>query len=148
GCFARFVITETRAQEPIVDLSLFRRPAFAIANLLNVLANCAMFAIWLLVPYYIVNVLGYSATTGGFLLMACPITTALAAPIAGRLSDTLGTRMLSAIGLGVEAAGLWSISQLDSSSQAASVMLALGLVGFGLGMFQAPNMSFVMGVIA
>jgi MFS family permease len=107
-----------------------------------------MFAIWLLVPYYIVNMLGYSATTGGLLLMACPITTALAAPIAGRLSDMSGTRVLSAIGLGLEAAGLWSISQLDASSQAASVILALGLVGFGLGMFQAPNMSFVMGAIA
>jgi EmrB/QacA subfamily drug resistance transporter len=148
GCFARFVITENRVQAPIVDLSLFRRPAFAIANLLNVLANCAMFAVWLLVPYYIVNMLGYPATTGGLLLMACPITTALAAPIAGRLSDTLGTRVLSAIGLGLEAAGLWSIGHLSASSQVASVMLALGLVGFGLGMFQAPNMSFVMGAIA
>ncbi len=148
GCFARFIITENRVQAPIVDLSLFRRPAFAIANLLTVLANCAMFAVWLLVPYYIVNVLGYPATTGGLLLMACPITTALAAPIAGRLSDTLGTRVLSAAGLGLEAVGLWRISQLGASSPAASVMLALALVGFGLGMFQTPNMSFVMGAIA
>jgi len=147
GCFAGFLATETRVNAPLVDLSLFRRVAFALANLLNVLANCAMFAIWLLIPYYIVNVLGYPAATGGLLLMACPLTTALAAPLAGGLSDIFGTSRLSALGLGLEALGLWSISRLDASTQAWEVMIALGLVGFGLGMFQTPNMSFVMGAI-
>ncbi len=148
GCFATFLTRETRIQAPLVDLSLFRSPAFAIANVLNVLANCAMFAIWLLVPYYIVNILGYSATTGGLLLMVCPVATALAAPVAGRLSDTLGTRSLSALGLGLESAGLWDLHYCEASSPALPVMLALGLVGFGLGVFQTPNMSFVMGSIA
>lgn len=147
GCFASFLVTERRVSAPIIDLSFFRRPAFAVANLLNVMANCAMFAIWLLVPYYIVNLLGYSATTGGLLLMACPLATALAAPLAGRLADKLGTNLLSALGLGLEALGLWSISHLEASAQAVTVIAALGLVGLGLGVFQVPNMSFVMGAI-
>lgn len=147
GCFALFLVTEARAAAPIVDLSLFRRPAFAIANLLNVLANCAMFAIWLLVPYYLVNTLGYSATTGGFVLMACPLATALAAPVAGRLSDALGANVLSPIGLALETIGLWSISHLGDSASALEVLVSLSLVGFGLGAFQTPNMSFVMGSI-
>jgi MFS family permease len=111
------------------------------------MANCAMFAIWLLVPYYIVNLLGYSATTGGFLLMTCPLATALIAPLAGRLADTMGTSRLSALGLAVETLGLWSISRLGASAQAEVVIVALGLVGVGLGVFQTPNMSFVMGTI-
>ena len=146
-CLAGFLVTETRVNAPVVDLSLFRRPAFSVANLLNVLANCAMFAIWLLVPYYIVNALGYPAKTGGVLLMACPLATALAAPLAGTLSDRLDTSPLSTLGLGIEALGLWCISRLDTASSSVSVALALGLVGLGLGMFQTPNMSFVMGAI-
>ncbi len=146
-CFAGFVVAEARVAAPVVDLSLFRRPAFTVANLLNVLANCAMFAIWLLVPYYIVNALGYPALAGGVLLMACPLATALAAPLAGTLSDRLGTSLLSTLGLGIEALGLWSISRLDTASSSASVALALALVGLGLGIFQTPNMSFVMGAI-
>jgi EmrB/QacA subfamily drug resistance transporter len=146
-CFAGFVVTEARVDAPVVDLSLFRRPAFTIANLLNVLANCAMFAIWLLVPYYIVNALGYPAMAGGVLLMACPLATALAAPLAGTLSDRLGTSLLSTLGLGAEALGLWSISRLNGTSSSVSVALALALVGLGLGAFQTPNMSFVMGAI-
>lgn len=146
-CFAGFVITEARVNAPVVDLSLFRRPAFTVANLLNVLANCAMFAIWLLVPYYIVNALGYPAFTGGVLLMACPLATALAAPLAGWLSDHLGTSLLSTLGLGIGALGLWCISRLGTASTSVSVALTLALVGLGLGTFQTPNMSFIMGAI-
>lgn len=145
--FAGFVVTERRVVSPVVDLSLFHHPAFVVANTLNVLANCSVFAIWLLVPYYIVNALGYPATTGGLLLMATPLATALAAPLAGKLSDQLGTGVLSSLGLGLEALGLWSISQLDSSSNALMVTMALGCVGLGLGVFQTPNMSFIMGAI-
>lgn len=147
GCFAGFLATEVRVSTPIVDLRLFRRAEFALANLLNVLANCAMFAIWLLVPYYIVTVLGYPAATGGLLLMACPLTTALVAPLAGRLSDKLDTSRLSALGLGLEALGLWGISRLGAAASASEVILTLGVVGAGLGLFQTPNMSFVMGSI-
>lgn len=146
-CLVAFVMIEARTPAPVVDLGLFRRPAFTVANALNILANCSMFAIWLLVPYYIVNTLGYTARTGGLLLTACPATTALVAPFAGTLSDRLGTARLSSLGLGVEALGLWAIARLDAGSNAMAVILALGLVGLGLGLFQAPNMSFVMGSI-
>ncbi|MBI3249386.1 MAG: MFS transporter [Deltaproteobacteria bacterium] len=147
GSFATFLAYERRSATPIIDLSLFRHAAFAIANALNVLANCAMFAIWLLVPYYLVNVLGYQATFGGLLLMACPLATAFAAPLAGRLSDSIGTGPLSAVGLGIESVGLWLLSRLDTATPELSVVAALSLVGFGLGVFQTPNMSFVMGTI-
>jgi hypothetical protein len=51
------------------------------------------------------------------------------------------------VGLGFEAIGLWSISQLSVTSGAIPVIFTLALVGVGLGLFQAPNMSFVMGAI-
>jgi EmrB/QacA subfamily drug resistance transporter len=146
-CLAVFIIVELRAPAPVVDLHLFRRLPFTVANLLNILANCSVFAIWLLVPYYIVNTLGHSARSGGLVLTMCPAATALIAPLAGKLSDRLGTARLSSLGLGVEALGLWSIAQLHSDSDTLTVILALGFVGLGLGLFQAPNMSFVMGAI-
>ena len=146
-CLGVFVFAERRAAAPVVDLELFRRPAFSIANLLNLMSNCAMFPIWLLVPYYLVNALGYSAIAGGVLLVPNPLGAALAAPVAGRLSDRIGTGRLSTLGLGIEALGLWAISRLGAGSGPVSVILALGLVGFGLGVFQVPNLSFVMGAI-
>ena len=145
--FALFVKVEQRAHPPVVDLSLFRSPAFALANALNVLANGAMFAIWLLVPHYLVQVLRYPETTAGLVLVATPLATALVAPLAGVLADRLGTRLLSSVGLGLEACGLWLMSALHGETATLPVVLTLGLVGAGIGLFQVPNMSFVMGAI-
>ena len=80
--------------------------------------------------------------------MACPLATALAAPLAGWLSDRLGTSLLSTLGLGTETLGLWCISRLEAASSSLSIALTLALVGLGLGIFQTPNMSFVMGAIS
>ena len=145
--FALFLKTENTVEAPVVDLVLFRQPAFALANVLNVLANGTMFAIWLLVPHYIVQVLQYPETTGGLLLIATPLAMALVAPVAGKLTDRIGTGLLSSLGLGLEACGLWFMSSLNSEADVVLVILTLGLVGVGFGLFQVPNMSFVMGAI-
>jgi EmrB/QacA subfamily drug resistance transporter len=144
---AGFIITEMRVSAPVIRLSLFQRPTFVLANVLTVLANCARFAVGLLVPYYLLTILRYPATTGGTLMLAAAMMTALAAPVSGKLSDRFGTTRLSSLGLAVEALGLWMISRLDAEADYLSVAVALGVVGLGLGMFEAPNMSFVMGAV-
>ena len=146
-CFSGFIIMESRVRAPVVNLSLFRHPPFVIANFLGVLANCARFAVGLLVPYYVIEVLRYPATTGGTLMLAAAVMTPLAAPLAGKFSDRFGTAGLSALGLAVEGLGLWMISRLDAQAEYLFVAVALSVVGLGLGMFEAPNMSFVMGAI-
>jgi DHA2 family multidrug resistance protein-like MFS transporter len=119
-----------------------------LANLASLLANLAMFAVWLLVPYYIVDVLHYPATSGGTLLAPCPLGMALAAPLSGFLADRFGTRPLQAPGLAVEAVGLLLTSRLGPDASYVSVALALILIGLGLGMFTVANMKYVMGAIA
>jgi EmrB/QacA subfamily drug resistance transporter len=146
-CFSGFIVTERRVSAPVINLSLFAHPPFVIANLLAVLANCARFAIGLLVPYYVIEVLRYSATTGGTLMLAAAMMTPLAAPVAGRFSDRFGTAVLSALGLSLEGLGLWMVSRLDAQSEYFFVAVALCIVGLGLGVFETPNMSFVMGAI-
>jgi EmrB/QacA subfamily drug resistance transporter len=145
--FAGFIVTERRCAQPVVDLSLLT-PGLTLANLANLLANLAMFAVWLLVPYYIVDVLHYPAATGGMLLAPCPLGMALAAPIAGFLSDRFGTRRLQIPGLALEAAGLFLVSRLGASSSYAVVAVALMMVGLGIGAFTVANMNYVMSTIA
>jgi MFS family permease len=140
-------MTEARASAPVVDLRLFRRPHFIIANLLTVLANCARFGIGLLMPYYVISVLRYPATIGGSLMLATALMTTLVAPLSGKLSDRFGTSHLSSLGLALEGLGLWLISRLHGQADYLSLAIALGVVGLGLGLFEAPNMSFVMGSI-
>jgi len=114
------------------------------AGLLAFLANFAQFAVWLLAPYYLVTQRGLSATAGGLLFMLAPLATALAAPIAGRVTDRWGPRGPMVLGLAAEAAGLVLVGRCGASTPLALVGAALALVGLGLGMFQVPNLAQVM----
>jgi MFS family permease len=95
----------------------------------------------------VIDVLHYSAAAGGTLMLSAALMTPLAAPLAGRLSDRVGTVGLSSLGLALEGIGLWMVSRLDAQADYFSVAVALGVVGLGLGLFEAPNMSFMMGAI-
>ena len=142
-----WVAVERRSSNPVIDLSLLRNTPFTVANLLNVVANATMFAIWLLTPYYLVTVRGLSTIAGGLMLGIAPLATAIAAPIAGRILRTVRTSVLSTVGLTLEAAGLLAVAFTDADTPLLFVAGAFALVGVGLGLFTVPNLLFVMGSI-
>lgn len=111
---------------------------------LSFVANGSIFAIWLLAPFYLVTARGLSATVGGALFMLAPLGTAVAAPLAGRLAASIGPRALMVAGLALEAAGLFVLSRAGSATPLALLALTLFAAGFGLGLFQVPNMTIVL----
>jgi len=131
--------------DPVVDLGLLRRPAFLIANLLNLIANGAAFVGWLFVPEFVVDELGSPVIVGGVVLAASPAAMALVAPLAGRWSDRYGASAVATAGLVAQTAGLAAGVVLARERSVLGLALALALVGAGLGLFTVPNMSSVMG---
>jgi len=111
---------------------------------LAALSNGAQFAVWLLAPFYLVRVLGLDAAHGGMFFMLTPLATAVMSPLAGRLTDRMGSRVPMALGLVMEAAGLLLISRFTAGTPYAAVAVGLGLVGAGVGLFQVPNLARVM----
>jgi MFS family permease len=135
---------ESRSAHPLVAArDVLRAPVLATGGL-SFVANAAIFAIWLLAPFYIVSVRGLSASAGGVLFMLTPLGTAVAAPLAGWLTDRLGVRAPMVAGLVLEAVGLGALARAEAATPLPAVALALGAAGFGLGVFQVPNMASVM----
>jgi EmrB/QacA subfamily drug resistance transporter len=145
--FVVFVRWEGRVAEPIVDLALFRDRRFGAANLMNLLGNLTMFGVWLLVPYYLVQGLGLAPLTAGLLLSCVPAATSLVAPLAGWLSDRVGPWWPSLGGLLLQVLALLLIARLDAGSPIAWVATTLLLLGLAIGLFLAPNLSFIMGAV-
>jgi len=121
--------------------------SFAAANGAHLLANAALFAIWLLVPYYLIDRRGFPAGAGGLLFAAAPLAQACAMPLGGRAVDRGLGRGLAVFGLVVESFGLWQTGRLDATAGAGEILLALGLAGFGSGLFIVANMHYVMNAL-
>ena len=132
-----------RAPRLVAAADLMRRPVIA-ASALAFVANAGIFSIWLLAPFYIVAARGLDASAAGVLFMLTPLGTTLAAAPAGRLADGIGPRVLVATGLGLEALGLGLLSRADATTPIALLAAALFGAGFGLGLFQVPNMAVIM----
>jgi EmrB/QacA subfamily drug resistance transporter len=145
--FGLFGWLETRIAAPMVDLALFRNRLFVTANLTNLLGNLTMFGLWLLVPYYLVDGLKLAPVSAGLLLSVVPAVTSLLAPLAGWLSDRYGSWWPSLGGLVVQVVALALISRLDTESSLLHVSMVLVLLGVALGLFIAPNTSFIMGSV-
>jgi predicted MFS family arabinose efflux permease len=132
-----------RAPRLVAPRDLVRR-AVVLPGALSFTANAGSFAIWLLAPFYLVSARGMDASSAGLLFMLTPLGTTLAAPLAGRLADRAGAAVPVVSGLALEAAGLALLSRAAPESTLVLVAAALFVAGFGLGMFQVPNMAVVM----
>ncbi len=135
--FAGFIWRESRAERPIIAIEILRLPGFALLNLVSVLANVAAFSVWLLVPYYLARVPGYTLTESGAILAAAAAGAVLAAPIGGRLigrrvsAGRLAVAGAAGIGIGLLLLGTWT-------EQTPTMLRVAGLIvqGVGLGLFQ------------
>jgi MFS family permease len=133
---------------PRISVADLARPAVLHACALSFLANAGIFAIWLLAPFYLIEQRGYGAVVGSLLFTLTPVGTAAAAPLGGHLADRFGPRLPSVLGLGLEAAGLLLLSGATHATPVVVLVAALLASGVGLGLFQVPNMSTVMGAFS
>jgi MFS family permease len=114
------------------------------AGTLAFLSQYAQFAVWLLMPFFLVTARGLSPSVGGLVFVLTPLATALAAPLGGVLTDRVGPRWPLRVGLALEAAGLLAIGGLTEATSIVLVGGAMALVGFGAGLFQVPNLALMM----
>jgi len=136
---------ERRVPAPLIDLRLFASRLFSSAVAGMTLSMLALFAVSFIMPFYFEELRGFSTVRSGWLLTPLPLAIAAVAPIAGRLSDRLGSRWLSPLGLGITAVGLALLARLDATSSTWDVAWRLVVSGVGQGMFQSPNTRALMG---
>ena len=139
-----FIVVQNRVQQPMIDLRLFRSVLFGLSLLMGFLVFIVMSGNYIL-PFYLQLVKGFSTQEIGLMLMANPILMGLVAPLAGSLSDKFGSRGISLAGLVVIVIGCLTLSTLKETTTALGFILRLLPFGLGLGLFQSPNNSAIMG---
>ena len=95
---AGFVRRTRRARHPLTDLSLLRRPVFAAACVASGLVGAVMFGSLLALPWWFQLRQGAGVIDTGLALIGFGVGTALAGPLAGRLTDRLGGGRVAVVG--------------------------------------------------
>jgi EmrB/QacA subfamily drug resistance transporter len=139
---------EAKAKMPILILSMFRIRQFSagIASLFLIAATLS--AINFLLPFFLQNLLGYSASQVGWIIVADSVIIMVMAPIAGALSDRLGSRLLCTIGVAIVAIAQLFLATLDLHSSLIRIMLPLVIWGIGWALFNAPNQSSILSAVS
>ncbi len=145
--FVAVIFVELREKYPTLDLTLFKMRLFAAGNLASFLNALAFACGPFFRSLYLQLILGYSAAKTGVMLIPMEIMIFLISPIGGRLADRFGSRVLTSVGLALNAAALFWFSTLNSKSSYGAVLISLFLFGFGMAMFFPPNFSSVMGSV-
>ncbi len=152
--FVLFVITliafikiETRSEYPMIDLSMFRTRMFSINLVTGFLTFVVSAGTMLIIPLYLQNILLYNPRDTGLMMAVTPLTVALVAPLSGSLSDRIGSRLITSFGLLMILLGHIGLSSLSADTTTLGYILRFIPVGIGVGMFQSPNNSAIMGSV-
>jgi EmrB/QacA subfamily drug resistance transporter len=146
--FAFLFVAEAKAKSPILILSMFRTRLFSagISSLFVITASLS--AINFLLPFYLQNLLGFSASQVGWIIIADSVIIMMMAPLAGSLSDRLGSRLLCTIGCVIVVIAQFFVASLDLHSSIPRIMFPLALWGVGWALFNAPNQSAILGAVS
>ena len=137
AAFAAFIFRESQAKRPIIAVEILKAPGFALLNLVSVLANLAAFSVWLLVPYFLARVPGYTLTESGIILATAAAGAVLAAPIGGRIAGPhISPERLSIAGAAAIGGGLLLIGAWTEQTPTILRITGLAVQGVGLGLFQ------------
>jgi EmrB/QacA subfamily drug resistance transporter len=140
---AGFVLAEQKVEAPLLPLRVVADRSRAVAFVAVAIAGVVIFGVFLFLTYYLQLVKGFSPVTSGlaFLpMIACAIISSNTSNIV--TLPRFGPRVVISTGMGLGLLALGYLSQLDvDSGYARSVLPALLLMGFAMGMVMAPAMN-------
>ncbi len=129
-----FGVVEGRRPDPMLDLSLFRRPAFNGASLAAFALSASMFAMFLYLTLYIQNALGYGALEAGVRFLPVTLLSFAVAPVSGKLAQRLGVRWFIAGGLALVGVGLLLMRQIGPGDDWTALLAGFMVAGGGIGL--------------
>ena len=141
---AAFILLETRQRLPMLDLSLFKIGSFTGANTVAMLVSLGMFGVFFFVSLYVQNILGYSPTKAGAIFLPMATLIILIAPIAGKLSDRIGSRWLMGGGMTLLGVSLLLYQRVGLHSDFWTLLPAMILGGVGMALTMSPMTSAAM----
>ena len=142
-----FVALELVQREPMLELGLFRRPAFVGTALGAIALSVALSSMFLYITLYLQDILGYSAFQTGLRFLSITLLVLIVAPVSGRLSDRIPMRFLFGAGLLLVAIGVGLMARTGAESEWTALLPAFIIAGAGAGLLNPAIASASVGTV-
>jgi len=146
--WAGFIFNEKRTQSPLIDLSLFRNRNFTMAVTVALLVLLVGQGSWYAFPFYLELEKGFATNIAGLILLVPTIFMMICGPIAGFLSDRIGSRPICILGSAVVIAAFLMFTLMGVQTGLYYIITALALEGIGIGLIMPANFNLIMGMSA
>jgi DHA2 family multidrug resistance protein len=133
-----FVVRELTCEVPAVNIRLFKDPVFLSGTLIGALMFALLMATMFLLPLFMQQLLGFTATDAGFAMMPRVFVMMIATPLVGRIYNRVSPRVVIAVGVLFIAWGAWDMSHFTLESGQHDVILAIMTQGIGFSCLFVP----------
>jgi EmrB/QacA subfamily drug resistance transporter len=142
-----FVAVERRVSAPILDPAWLRSRPISGPTVASTGIAFVMFGMLFFLTIYLQRALGYSPLEAGAAFLPMTVLVAIAAPLAGRLSDRFGMRLPAVTGLLLAAASMLVASRVSNTSGYGLIVPAFALMGVAIGFAITPTSTAVMNAV-
>jgi EmrB/QacA subfamily drug resistance transporter len=139
--FVLFVWRQLTADQPLLNLSLFKDSTFSWSIVLGFVVVTAMFGTVFLLPVFLQSVHGYGPLTTGLLLVPQAASAALLMPFGGRLTDRIGPRPVVVTGLVFLAISGIILARIDATTSVLTICFVMALRGIAMAFAMMPGMT-------
>ncbi len=136
---AAFLVLERTQRAPMLPLDLFRNRTYTGANTVILLVALSMFGVFFFVSLYMQNILGYSAVQAGAAFLPMTLLIIIIAPLAGRMTDRVGSRWFMTGGMLLIAIQLVYFSRLGPDATFWDLLPAMLIGGIGMASTMTPS---------
>ena len=136
--FAAFVIRELPASAPPLHLRMFRDPTFASGTAIAGLVFAMLMGSMFLLPVFTQEMLGFTATQSGVVLLPRTIAMMIASPIVGKLYNSTKPSILVAAGMVMSAVGCWMQADITLQTSTSDLFWPLAISGVGFAFLFVP----------
>jgi len=139
--FAIFLVWELTEEHPIVDLSLFRSRNFSVSTVAMLFAYGLFFGNVVLLPLWLQQYMGYTATLAGWVLAPVGFLAILLSPVVGRVNDRVDPRIMVTLSFTIFALVLFMRAHFNTDATIGTLMLPTVIQGAGMAAFFIPLVS-------
>jgi EmrB/QacA subfamily drug resistance transporter len=142
-----FIGWELHTDHPMLDVRFFENRRFSAANAAITMVFFAMFGSMFLMTQYLQLVLGFSALEAGVKMLPMAFVMLIVAPMAPRISERIGTKIVVGVGLAVVSAAALFLSFVPVHNGYTHVLIGMSCLSLGMGLMMAPATESVMGAL-